>query len=100
MKLNKINNSLWEIETDQTDQLRRVGAELCEAAHTDAIGVIDDKTPAERTMEQIYFIVRFNGLLVEFLHKRELWMFGLALQVAAEAIPIQLIGMVPVKANN
>ena len=100
MKLNKINNSLWEIEADQADQIRRIGIELCEAAHSNVIGVINEKTPTEFVAEQIHFIIRFNGLLVEFLSKRELWMFGLALQAAVEAIPIQLIGLIPVKANN
>ena len=100
MKFNKINNSSWEIEIDQTDQLRKVGIEICGAAHTEGFGKVDEHTPEEFRVEEMYFKIHFNGLLIEFVTKRELWMFGLGLRAAAEAIPIQLIGLIPVKANN
>jgi len=100
MKFIKTNNSSWEIEIDQTDQLRKVGIEICGAAHTDGFGKVDEHTPEEFRVEQMYFTIHFNGLLIEFVTKRELWMFGLGLQLSADAIPIQLIGLIPTKASN
>ena len=46
------------------------------------------------------FAIRFNGLLIEFLTSQELYLFGLGLHVAAEVLPIQLVGKTPDKSVN
>jgi hypothetical protein len=86
LKINKVNNNKWEIEASKSDEVRKAGIQICDLARTDSVGI-----PALNDLKyEIDFTIIFNGLVIEFITRRELYMFGFGLQVAIDALPINL----------